>query len=145
MKPRSSGRKIDAQPRSPQNVATDNDIVWFPKEWQSNDFRFKLQSAEAQTDAVEGDDDWFASCLSEESVVAVRSQGKPPRYLGTDTGAMRSRVDLCQHDNRVGLDKRNGSNANLESWSVLSKVIDGLAKADLGPAGFFVVCHRDRS
>jgi hypothetical protein len=37
--------------------------------------------------------------------------------------------------------ERMGRDAYIDSGTALNEIIDRLAKVDLGPSGFFVICH----
>jgi hypothetical protein len=74
--------------------------------------------------------DWFE----------VEFSGQPRAY----GGAASARVDLCQ-GRSPSCPEGNGRDADFNGWPVLNEVINRLSVSNLGPAGFFVICHRDFS
>lgn len=140
MKRGPAARKVDGKAAAGENIPADDGVVWFAQGRQPSDFQLGVKRGHSQPDPVDRGDDWFASCFVDGPVIDWR-QSKPLRDLGADTGAMRTGIN--KREGRDGCGAVNGrTNADLHAGAVLTQVVGRLAEIDLGPTGFFVICHR---
>ena len=89
---------------------------------------------------IEGSVEDIAAWLADASP-ADRSEIEPDRQIARDGRAERTGVELSGASDRSA-PGRQTRDADAESGTVLAEVIGRLAGLDLGPSGFFVICHR---
>ncbi len=140
MKRRGAVSEIDDEAATSKDIATDKNVVWRIKGGESYDLSLDVAGWQRDSNTEEGSDDWWQPGLVSFGVPNIfKFQMQGQRF--TDGCNSRSGVDL-----RQGFDAWppvDGADQNIDAGAVLDNVIDRLAKCDLGPSGFFVICHRD--
>jgi len=137
-----SAREIHLNPTIRKNIPPYKNVVWRVKGGEFHHLKIKLNGCEVESDVEAGDDD---------RLEAGYVGGGFPNFVkskffsesGPQTRANSAGVDLGEDHNLSRTVKRRGRDADLDRWPELENLIDRLSNCDLGPAGFFVICHRD--
>lgn len=90
-------------------------------------------------DVEEGCGKWIAPSLMDGSF-ADWAEIEPLHQCGANGTDRRSGIE--QSHCADNLASGGGSDSNRGSRAILNEIIDRLVKADLGPDGFLIVCHR---
>jgi hypothetical protein len=141
MQHRGSVGKVDNKAGFRENIPADEDIMGLCERRKSNDIKFYIHTWEEKADFEVVGGNWFpASLVDHAGVDWFQSQprcesGANPR---TSRAGVNKRQDVEQAFGAAGFSDPNGS-----ARAMADQVLDRLLKADLGPDGFFVICHRD--
>ncbi|MGB3830894.1 MAG: hypothetical protein WA975_03410 [Mesorhizobium sp.] len=102
--------------------------------------RWRITKSHDDIDLMKIDGDPFSAGL--DYIAGTMSpELKTSDHVGADAAHGGASVDLSENAHSVGL-RGNIANGGSDRRPVLDQVIDTLSKADLGPDGFFVICHR---
>ena len=136
------GGKIRSEPTIFEHVSTDDEIVGGSEAGrESLDINVKAEVWKRKKDAEIESRVWLGSCFVDEAVSDCL-KGKPLRETVVDTGYLRSGIDLGANFDRLDPVVRQRPDPDRKRGAVLADVIRSLADSNLGPNGFFVICHR---
>jgi transcriptional regulator with XRE-family HTH domain len=130
------GGEVDGQAGAGEHVSADDDLVE-AGEPETGEIYVSAKSWKGDADAEDKAEDWLATCFDNLSSAERRdseSLGKPE----ADSGAGRTGIDEGKPPEGITA----GRDIDLERRSMLPQIIDLLTDRDLGPGGFFIVCHR---
>jgi hypothetical protein len=140
MKRRGAIGEINSQSATREEVAPDKNVVWRIKGAETHNLSLDIAAWQRDADAEE----WRRN-RGKPRVVSF----SPPSWQKIKSGGQRF-ADACS--GRAGIDLREGfdswpsidcADGDLNGRAMLDDVIDRLADSELGPNGFFIVCHRD--
>ena len=141
MKTHQSSRKINSKPTIRQHVTSDQNIVWRVQE-ETHHIHLNIGRGKEQPDPVLVDLDGLTSGIANlpftdwiEAEFADQFRAEP--------GLSGARVDLSEYSHHPRSFEGNGRDANFDRWPIFEKFVDLLSNSDLGPRGFFIICHRD--
>jgi hypothetical protein len=137
--------EIDREFAIRKNIASDKHIMWRVQGGHSHDIQIDVGRWQEQSDVeIRGFDRRQASLIKSAKINRLEAEFFGKAF--TDACAARPGVDLGENPrSHRTLNKGRGGNFDGEGWPILEKVIDRLSVSDLGPAGFFIICHRDDS
>jgi hypothetical protein len=140
MQHRGAVGKVDNEAGFRENIPADEDIMGLCEGRKSNDIKFYFHPGEEKADIEVVGGNWLPASLMDQAGVNWL-QPQPRRESGANPRSSRAgvnkRQDVEQAFSAVGFSDSNGS-----ARSVVDQVLDRLLKADLGPNGLFVICHR---
>lgn len=90
-------------------------------------------------DAEEGCGQWIAPSLMNDPAVDWLER-EPAGEVRADSGASGPGIEQRYRSDNIA--SIRGSDGNRGGRAILNEIIDRLVKADLGPDGFLIVCHR---
>ncbi len=137
-----STRKIHDESAIRKNVPPNKNIVWRVQGGQTHDIRLDIGGRQNEPDSEVGSDDGGAAGFMDFPTVdwfETELAGEPRTHSRSSS----ARIDLSKDRHQARSLERNGGDSNLDRWPILDKLIDRLGNSDLGPGGFFVICHRD--
>jgi len=140
MKRGGAGREINREAAAGKEITADKNIVWRIKGNETHDISLDITRWQRNSDPEIG-------CMDGGKARLVNFS--PPNWLKverrgqgfTDTGAGGPGVNLSESVDIWAAD--NVADNNLDRRPIFENIIDRLAKFDLGPNGFFIVCHSD--
>lgn len=134
--------KVDGKSEAGQNVPADQDIVRGCEGWKPLRIKFHpREPGDCYVDGEEVSGNWLPPGLMDEAFTSWDDPETCDKSR-TEPGAGRAGIEQGE-----GLECRLPGNpyVNRGSRAMLDEVIDRLMKADLGPDGFVVICHRGAS
>ncbi|WP_145718462.1 hypothetical protein [Mesorhizobium tianshanense] len=141
MKLRQTGRKVDSDTKAREQVTADKNVVRISERRQRGDIKFHVHRGGVQSDSEDIGGYWLSPSLMDLSNVDWL-ESKPLGNAGANSTTGSAGVDLSQ-DTKLGALEIGTANLNADCRTVLEQTVDRLLKAELGPNGFFVICHRD--
>ena len=137
-----STRKVHLNPAIRKNIPPNKNVVWRVQGGQTHNVCLDFSGWKKQRDPeVRCDDGVAPSLVHDPSIDWVEAESVAQARAHSRTRG--ARVDLSADHNLSRTVIRSGRDANLDRWPELEKIIDRLSNCDLGPGGFFVICHRD--
>jgi len=145
MQSRHATNKIDNKATTRKNIAPNKNVVIRRDAGQPKNISIYLDAGRKEQShpkivAFDG----FAPGLASDTDVD-RLEIKFACQPRANSGARCASVDQSENAYHTGALKGHRRDADCDRWPVFDKVIDLLGNSDLGPAGFFVICHRDSS
>lgn len=122
-----------------QHVSANKNIVWRIKGGEAHDVSLDISKWQRDLDAEIRRLKFFEARLMH-AAPGNRFKRELEREWCADARTGGPSVDLSE-DLITGT-ALGRANDNSNGWPMLDKLIDRLANSDLGPKGFFVICHR---
>jgi len=140
MKPDHSATKVHHKAATRKNIPANKNIVWRVEGGKSYDLQVEFSAGEVESNLKCRRDDRVSPRVVQFAVV---NSDKPKSFSqsSADARSRRAGVNLGTGARHLSANERIGGDANLERRPVLNQVVDVLAKVDLDPNGFFVICH----
>jgi hypothetical protein len=137
----STARKINVQSRVRQQITPDQDIVRRVKRGNNCDLHLSFEKLMREHDRSHSRANTGPTCLMD-SPGFLKLKRESVGNIGADGSVTTPRINLSKHVHRAANVSGLGD-VQLEGGAILEEFLNRLVDCELGPAGFFVLVHRD--